>query len=185
MRIRKLMVLLQRMIPRNSGFTLFPRVGQGSLRCFSRSFPLRTMSAHSRATSVPAPMATPTVALPKARHFTKSNSESFLARVRRLSRGGRRQLSESRHHPPGHGQFEFAQAHGAGEPIRRKHRRLALGPVHRALHKHSSWLNHRRSRLSLFSRQCPGKRRIPSLPGLQQETQAWNRKMNRDRVYIN
>ncbi len=51
--------------------------------------------------------------------------------------------------------------------------------------KHGSWLNQAEIEISLFSRQCLGKRRIPSLPGLQHETQAWNRKMNRDRVTIN
>jgi transposase len=51
--------------------------------------------------------------------------------------------------------------------------------------KHGSWLNQAEIEISLFSRQCLGRRRIPSLPELQQETHAWNRKMNRDHVTIN
>ena len=50
---------------------------------------------------------------------------------------------------------------------------------------HGSWLNQAEIEISLFSRQCLGRRRIPSLPELQQETHAWNRKMNRDHVTIN
>jgi transposase len=51
--------------------------------------------------------------------------------------------------------------------------------------KHGSWLNQAEIEISLFSRQCLGRRRIPSLPELRKETQAWNRKMNRDHVTIN
>src|SRR5487761_1326697 len=40
-------------------------------------------------------------------------------------------------------------------------------------------------KISLFSRQCLGRRRIPTLGELQREARAWNRKMNRDRVTIN
>ena len=60
-----------------------------------------------------------------------------------------------------------------------------MGPVH--VHytpKHGSWLNQAEIEISLFSRQCLGRRRIPSMPELQKETQAWNRKMNRDHVTI-
>jgi hypothetical protein len=71
---------------------------------------------------------------PGGKALHQSNFEPFLAGVRRLPRGGRSQLSGSRHHPPGHGQFEFTQAHGAGEAVRRENRRLGVGPVHRALH---------------------------------------------------
>ena len=49
---------------------------------------------------------------------------------------------------------------------------------------HGSWLNQAEIEISLFSRQCLGRRRIPSLSELQQETQAWNRSMNRDHVTI-
>ncbi len=45
--------------------------------------------------------------------------------------------------------------------------------------KHGSWLNQAEIELSLYSRQCLGKRRIPSLCELRQETQVWNRKANR------
>lgn len=51
--------------------------------------------------------------------------------------------------------------------------------------KHGSWLNQAEIEISLFSRQCLGQRRISSLGHLRQEAQAWNRKMNRDRVIIN
>ena len=37
----------------------------------------------------------------------------------------------------------------------------------------------------MFSRQCLGKRRIPSLKVLKAEARAWNRRANRDRVQIN
>jgi len=50
--------------------------------------------------------------------------------------------------------------------------------------KHGSWLNQAEIEISLFSRQCLGQRRIPSLAALHPEAQAWNRKMNRDRVTI-
>ncbi len=50
--------------------------------------------------------------------------------------------------------------------------------------KHGSWLNQAEIEISLFSRQCLGKRRIPHLALLQREAQAWNRQMNRDRVRI-
>jgi transposase len=51
--------------------------------------------------------------------------------------------------------------------------------------KHGSWLNQAEIEISLFSRQCLGLRRIPSLPDLSREAQAWNRRMNRDHVQIN
>jgi transposase len=51
--------------------------------------------------------------------------------------------------------------------------------------KHGSWLNQAEIEISLFSRECLGQRRIPSLHQLQREARAWNRKMNRDRVPIN
>ena len=50
---------------------------------------------------------------------------------------------------------------------------------------HGSWLNQAEIEISLFARQCLGRRRIPSLPQLQREAQAWNRKINHDRVTIN
>jgi hypothetical protein len=50
---------------------------------------------------------------------------------------------------------------------------------------HGSWLNQAEIEIGLFSRQCLGKRRIPSLKVLKAEAKAWNRRMNRDRVKIN
>ena len=50
--------------------------------------------------------------------------------------------------------------------------------------KHGSWLNQAEIEIGLFSRQCLGKRRIPSLAELQREARAWNRNMNRNRVKI-
>jgi len=38
--------------------------------------------------------------------------------------------------------------------------------------------------ISLFSRQCLGRRRIPSLRDLRREAKAWNRRMNRDHITI-
>ena len=49
---------------------------------------------------------------------------------------------------------------------------------------HGSWLNQAEIEISLFSRQCLGHRRIPSLGDLRREARAWNRTMNRDRVTI-
>ncbi len=51
--------------------------------------------------------------------------------------------------------------------------------------KHGSWLNQAEIEISLFSRQCLGQRRIPSLGDLRRETKAWGRRMNRDQVTIN
>jgi hypothetical protein len=50
---------------------------------------------------------------------------------------------------------------------------------------HGSWRNQAEIEISLFSRQCLGRRRIPSLGELRREARAWNRRMNRDRVTIN
>jgi DDE superfamily endonuclease len=49
---------------------------------------------------------------------------------------------------------------------------------------HGSWLNQAEIEIGIFSRQCLGKRRIPDLKTLHREAQAWNRRMNRDRVKI-
>ena len=49
---------------------------------------------------------------------------------------------------------------------------------------HGSWLNQAEIEIGLFSRQCLGKRRIPSLKILRAEARAWNRRMNRDGVKI-
>jgi len=50
---------------------------------------------------------------------------------------------------------------------------------------HGSWLNQAEIEISLFARQCLGKRRIANLKTLERETRAWNRRMNHDRVRIN
>ena len=49
---------------------------------------------------------------------------------------------------------------------------------------HGSWLNQAEIEISLFSRQCLGQRRIPSLRDLRREARAWNRRMNRKGVTI-
>ena len=51
--------------------------------------------------------------------------------------------------------------------------------------KHGSWLNQAEIELSLNSRQCLGKRRIPDLTTLRRETRAWSRKTNRSRTKVN
>ena len=45
--------------------------------------------------------------------------------------------------------------------------------------KHGSWLNQAEIEISLFARQCLGKRRIPDLRTLRREARVWNRGMNR------
>jgi transposase len=50
--------------------------------------------------------------------------------------------------------------------------------------KHGSWLNQAEIAISLYSRQCLGRRRIGDTAILQQETRAWGRRVNRDRVKI-
>src|ERR1017187_4924689 len=50
--------------------------------------------------------------------------------------------------------------------------------------KHGSWLNQAEIDISVFSRQCLGRRRIPSLGDLRREARAWGRRMNRNRVTI-
>jgi len=49
---------------------------------------------------------------------------------------------------------------------------------------HGSWLNQAEIEIGIFSRQCLGKRRIPSLTTLRTEAKAWNRRVNRDKVKI-
>jgi hypothetical protein len=51
--------------------------------------------------------------------------------------------------------------------------------------KHGSWLDQAEIEISLFSRQCLGKRRIPDLPTLTREARAWNRRVNRNHIKIN
>lgn len=49
---------------------------------------------------------------------------------------------------------------------------------------HGSWLNQAEIEIGMFSRQCLGKRPIPSLKALKAEARAWNRRANRDQVKI-
>jgi hypothetical protein len=51
--------------------------------------------------------------------------------------------------------------------------------------KHGSWLDQAEIELSLYARQCLGKRRIPDLRTLQRATRAWTRQANRARTTIN
>ena len=51
--------------------------------------------------------------------------------------------------------------------------------------KHGSWLNQAEIELSLYSRQCLGKRRIADLAKLKQETKTWNGRANQKRTQIN
>ncbi len=51
--------------------------------------------------------------------------------------------------------------------------------------KHGSWLNQAEIEIGLFSRQCLGRRRIPTLKMLRREAKAWNRRTNQARVKIN
>jgi len=50
--------------------------------------------------------------------------------------------------------------------------------------KHGSWLNQAEIAISLFSRQCLGRRRIGDRATLRKETRAWSRRMNRHSVPI-
>ena len=50
--------------------------------------------------------------------------------------------------------------------------------------KHGSWLNQAEMEVSMFSRQCLGKRRIGDIPALRKQAQAWNRRVNKDRATI-
>lgn len=49
---------------------------------------------------------------------------------------------------------------------------------------HGSWLNQAEIEISLLSRQCLGRRRLPLLATLRKETRAWLRRVNRDRLKI-
>ena len=49
---------------------------------------------------------------------------------------------------------------------------------------HGSWLNQAEIEISLFARQCLGRRRIGDLGQLRRQTKAWNRRVNRDRITI-
>jgi len=49
---------------------------------------------------------------------------------------------------------------------------------------HGSWLNQAEIEISLFGRQCLGRRRIGDIGQLRRQTKAWNRRTNRDRITI-
>ena len=51
--------------------------------------------------------------------------------------------------------------------------------------KHGSWLNQAEIEISLFSRQCLGTRRLPTLGSLRVEARAWNATVNEARTKIN
>lgn len=50
--------------------------------------------------------------------------------------------------------------------------------------KHGSWLNQAEIEISIFSRQCIGKRRIGSIQDLRKQTAAWRRRVNRQPLTI-
>jgi DDE superfamily endonuclease len=51
--------------------------------------------------------------------------------------------------------------------------------------KHGSWLNQAEIEISLFTRQCLGTRRVPTLASLKVEARAWNAIVNEKRIRIN
>jgi len=51
--------------------------------------------------------------------------------------------------------------------------------------KHGSWLNQAEIEIGIFSKQCLGKRRIPDLRTLRQESKAWSRRINKAATKIN
>ncbi len=51
--------------------------------------------------------------------------------------------------------------------------------------KHGSWLNQAEIAISIYSKQCLGKRRISSLTELKRETNAWRRGANKTKLRIN
>src|SRR5665213_4338703 len=50
--------------------------------------------------------------------------------------------------------------------------------------KHGSWLNQAEIEVSLFSRQCLGKRRVGDIVNLRRQAKAWNRRANSDHSTI-
>ena len=50
--------------------------------------------------------------------------------------------------------------------------------------KHGSWLNQAEMEVSMFSRQCLGKRRIEDIAALRKQARAWNRRVNQDKATI-
>src|SRR5438034_8321080 len=71
-------------------------------------------------------------------------------------------------------------------PIKVKSKDLAqIGQLVHYTPKHGSWLNQAEIELSMYSRQCLGKRRFPDVGTLRRETTAWNRTAHRKRTKIN
>ena len=50
--------------------------------------------------------------------------------------------------------------------------------------KHGSWLNQAEMEVSMFSRQCLGKRRIGTIAVLRKQAHAWNRRLNKNQATI-
>ena len=50
--------------------------------------------------------------------------------------------------------------------------------------KHGSWLNQAEMEVSLFSRQCLGKRRLGNIAVLREQASAWNRRVNKDETTL-
>lgn len=50
--------------------------------------------------------------------------------------------------------------------------------------KHASWLNQAEIEISMFSRTCLGKQRVPDIETLKRKASAWKRTMNRKKVKI-
>jgi hypothetical protein len=51
--------------------------------------------------------------------------------------------------------------------------------------KHGSWLNQAEIEISLFARQCLGRRMVATLGELKRQARAWNRQMNQSATKIN
>lgn len=51
--------------------------------------------------------------------------------------------------------------------------------------KHASWLNQAEIAIGIYSRQCLGKNRIPTIDELKSRSKSWNKRANRDKITIN
>ena len=51
--------------------------------------------------------------------------------------------------------------------------------------KHGSWLNPAECEIGMWSKECLGRNRVPTLPALKRRTCAWNSRLNRQRRTIN
>ncbi len=116
----------------------------------------------------------------------QAHRQPLFAAVRRLSGGDRGQLSPA---DTTHLVMDNLSSHNRKALVDRFGEKIGgllweCFTVHYTP-KHGSWLNQAEIEISLFSRQCLGRNRIPSLGQLQRQARAWTRKMNRDRVTIN